>query len=496
MDDFGQLSIRVLSTSLLAYVAYVAWQWHRLSHIPGPFWASLSKFWMVKQSLNKRQPLAFKEMTDKYGTLVRVGPNDLVTDDPEVLRRMMAVRSDYTRGHFYNAMKFEPGKDNLFSMRDEVAHMTLRNKMAAGYSGKENESMEGTIDAQIAGLVDLIQAKYLSTPEHVIPMDIGHKTQYFTLDVISALAFGRPFGYLTKDEDVFDYIKITETYIPIMLTLSNVPWLADLLHSRFLRGLLPKESDKLGFGAFIGVAKAVVQDRFANASKPQPDMLGSFIRNGLTADEACGESLLQVIAGSDTSATTIRAVMLYLIKNPSMYSKIQAEIDQGILTGAISSPIKDSEARNMPYLQAAIKEGLRILPPAPNGMFKQVPPQGDVISGTFIPGGTQIGSCALGIHHSKKIFGPDADSFRPERWLEADAARVAEMTNTVDLVFHYGKYQCLGKNVAWMEFNKVFVELLRVFDFALVQPDKEVKISNGGLWVVEDFWVKVTRRGL
>lgn len=66
------------------------------------------------------------------GSLARVGPNDLVTDDPDILRRMMAVRSPYTRGPWYDAMRFDPMKDNLLSMRDEEAHTALRNKMAAG----------------------------------------------------------------------------------------------------------------------------------------------------------------------------------------------------------------------------------------------------------------------------------------------------------------------------------------------------------------------------
>lgn len=120
------------------------------------------------------------------------------------------------------------------------------------YSGKENESMESTIDKQISKLVELIETKYLSTASSYRPMDYAQKAQYFTLDVISDLAFGRAFGYLEQDDDVFEYIKITNSFIPIMLILANVPSLANLLHSRLFRGLLPSESDKLGFGAFIG----------------------------------------------------------------------------------------------------------------------------------------------------------------------------------------------------------------------------------------------------
>lgn len=207
------------------------------------------------------------------------------------------------------------------------------------------------------------------------------------------------------------------------------------------------------------VAKKVVAERFQAHAASQPDMLGSFIRHGLTQEEASGEALLQVVAGSDTSASTIRLVMLYLLSNPSAYTRLQNEIDTGVATGKISSPIRDSEARELPYLQAVIKEGLRIMPPAAGAFFKTVPPGGDVIAGKFIPAGTQIGSSPFGIHHSKKIFGEDAEMYRPERWLEADGDKLAQMTATVDLVFHYGKYQCLGKTVALMEFNKIFVEV-------------------------------------
>lgn len=484
----------VAALAVAAYLANTLWQWHRLSHIPGPFWAAFSRCWMVRQSLKGRQPIAIKQVTDTYGSLVRIGPNELVTDDPEVLRKINGVRSVYVRGPWYDAMRFDSTRDNLFSMRNEAEHTKLRAKMAAGYSGKENESMETTIETQIAALVELIESKYLSTAREYRPVDFAQKTQYFTLDVISHLAFGHAFGYLSKDDDVFDYIKITNSFIPIMLILANIPELARLLQSRLLRGLLPKESDKLGFGAFIGIAREVVAERFKSGAPSQPDMLGSFIRHGVSQDQASGEALLQVVAGSDTSATTIRIVMLSLLTNPTAYRKLQAEIDDGVKSGKISSPIKDAEARQMSYLQAVIKEGLRIMPPAAGTFFKTVPPGGDMIDGKFVPAGTQIGSSPFGVHHRRELFGADAEIFNPGRWLTADAARQAEMSSVVDLVFHYGKWQCLGKTVALMEFNKIFVELLRRFDFSITHPGTPAKITNAGIWIMEDFWVRIRLR--
>jgi cytochrome P450 len=210
------------------------------------------------------------------------------------------------------------------------------------------------------------------------------------------------------------------------------------------------------------VAKRAVAERFRSSAKTKPDMLASFIRHGLNQEEASGEAFFQVIAGSDTSASTIRIALLSKLTNPGVYRKLQNEIDNAITAGKISSPITDAEGRQMPYLQAVIREGMRIIPPAPGAFFRTVPPGGDMIDGKFIPAGTQIGSSPFGIHHSKKIFGDDAEIFRPERWLEGDTEQLMEMRNTSDLVFHYGKYQCPGKSVAWMEFNKIFVEVRRM----------------------------------
>lgn len=72
------------------------------------------------------------------GSLARVGPNELVTCDPEILRRVWGVRSKYTRGDFYDAVRFDPERDNLISMRSDAAHRALKEKMAAGVRKSTN----------------------------------------------------------------------------------------------------------------------------------------------------------------------------------------------------------------------------------------------------------------------------------------------------------------------------------------------------------------------
>lgn len=67
---FGRSETLLLAGAalVLAAIAHTAWSWYRLSHVPGPFWASLSKYWMVKESIRGRQPIAIKEAIEKYGT--------------------------------------------------------------------------------------------------------------------------------------------------------------------------------------------------------------------------------------------------------------------------------------------------------------------------------------------------------------------------------------------------------------------------------------------
>lgn len=150
--------------------------------------------------------------------------------------------------------------------------------------------------------------------------------------------------------------------------------------------------------------------------------------------------------------------MLHIMSNARVLNRLRAEVDALNPTWPV---ISDAEARTMLYLQAVIKEGLRMFPPVTGLMAKEVPRGGDTFDGIFLPQGTRIGYCAWGIVRRADVWGDDAHEFRPERWIEASPEKLKEMEDTVDLVFGYGRWQCLGRNVALMELNKVFVEVRR-----------------------------------
>ena len=152
--------------------------------------------------------------------------------------------------------------------------------------------------------------------------------------------------------------------------------------------------------------------------------------------------------------------MLYVMTNTRVINALRTEMES-LGTMASDWIISDAQARTMPYLQAVIKEGLRIHPTVVGLQPKEVPAGGDVWNGVALPAGTDIGICYWGFMRRPEIWGEDAAEFRPERWLDSPPERLREMESTWELVFGHGRWQCLGKNVALMELNKVFVEVSR-----------------------------------
>ena len=164
-------------------------------------------------------------------------------------------------------------------------------------------------------------------------------------------------------------------------------------------------------------------------------------------------------AGSDTTATALRSTLLNIITNPAIYSKLQKEIDAAVAREAISETIQHDEAvRELPYLQACIKEGLRIFPPITALRERVTPPEGDIINGHHIPGGVNVGLNMRGVLQNP-VFGADPEVYRPGRWIESSPDTLAEMKRVQELVFGHGFTRCLGINIATMNLNKVLAEV-------------------------------------
>lgn len=184
-------------------------------------------------------------------------------------------------------------------------------------------------------------------------------------------------------------------------------------------------------------------------------------------------------AGSDTTAASLRAVFYYLCQNPTAHRKLLKEIDESDSKGELSDPVTFAEAQSLKYLQAVIREALRMHPAVGLLLERVVPKGGAEVSDIWLPEGTIVGINPWVAARDRSVYGGDADDFKPERWLEADEQQLRLMERNF-LAFGSGTRTCLGKNISLLEMSKLIPQLLRCFEFALSNPEEP--------WQLHDFW--------
>ena len=134
------------------------------------------------------------------------------------------------------------------------------------------------------------------------------------------------------------------------------------------------------------------------------------------------EAWSNIVAGSDTTATSLTSIMFRVMKNPRIYERLVTEIRTAFPPDTNEIPTY-AQTNKLPYLQACIKEALRVLPAIGRPLPRIVPPEGKTLAGETFPEGVIVGIPAWTVHRDKKVWGEDAEIFRPERWLEGDAAK-------------------------------------------------------------------------
>lgn len=194
---------------------------------------------------------------------------------------------------------------------------------------------------------------------------------------------------------------------------------------------------------------------------------------GLTATELTADTSLLLTAGSDTTSTVLSATMFYLIHNPRQLDRVKSEIRASFTS---KHGIRDGNSVNkLVYLRACIDESLRLSPPLPSHLPREVFNEDLVIDNIHIPKGTVVGTSSYAIHHAEEYY-PDPYEFRPERWIVGE--RLDSETNpgeisTVDSVakarsafcpFSLGPFGCPGKNMAYLELTFALATLLFSYD--------------------------------
>lgn len=177
--------------------------------------------------------------------------------------------------------------------------------------------------------------------------------------------------------------------------------------------------------------------------------------------------MLKVLGGADTLAIVIKSIFYHILKTPAAKAKLVAELR----AARLPLPAPYNTIEKLPYLDACIKEGLRMHPVVGHILERVVPATGLTLSdGSILPPGTIVGVNPWVMHYKESIFGAKPDEFRPERWLQGGSetpavfdARIKKMKEA-DLSFGGGNRLCLGRPLGLVEMYKVVATLFTKYN--------------------------------
>jgi benzoate 4-monooxygenase len=394
----------------------------------------------------------------------------------------------------------------LFNTRDRAEHTRKRKTVSHTFSAKSVLQFEQYIHHNLEELQKQWDQRAASQKGDWYQMDALHWFNYLAFDVIGDLAFGAPFGMLEKGRDFAEVRKTPDaepTFAPAIEVLNRrgevsgyvvrvrASLTPKLIYKCRTIGILPQlkpyakyfpdpffSQGMKAIENLAGIAVARVNERLARPDTDRVDLLARLMEgrdengNKLGREELTAEALTQLIAGSDTTSNTSCALLYHCLQHPEVIRKLQQELDDALPSNDVPT---FAAVKDLPYLDSVIKETMRIHSTSSLGLPRMIPPgPGLTISGHHFPQGTVLSVPSYTIHHSKEIWGPDADTFRPERW-----EKITEKQKAAFIPFSYGPRACVGRNVAEMELALIVSTVFRRYEFELRQG--EMKTREGFL---------------
>ena len=489
----------VLPCLSLLVIFSVFQNYQRLRSIPGPFLAKFSNLWRFVSVLKRSPEHTQLKLHQQHGALVRLGPNCVSVQGAEYNPQIYGIGKGFIKSDYYAVFQnVVNGRRaaSLVAMTNESDHARTKRAIANAYALSTLVEFEVLVDSTIRVFLEVLGRRFAQTGQ---VCDLGKYLQYFAFDVIGELTFSKRLGFLEQGQDVDNIISAIGANFSYFSVLGQMPWLDDLLgknpfYVKYFRK--PVSSPILLFAQRLlheRLEKLESGEKTEDEALNKPDFLSRFLaaRKDIEDQEMMNDGKLlsylfmNINAGSDTIASTLRAIFYYLLTNPDTLQELHGELREAHENGKLTTPTPIwSETLQLHYLGAVIKEGLRLNPALSLSLERVVPPDGVTLassnkSSTHLPSGTTVGINPWVQHRSPAIYGHDAEQWNPTRWLSEQEKETKFMEHNL-LTFGAGKRSCLGKNIAMLELHKVVPALIVAFDLT---------IENPKAWTVRNKWV-------
>ncbi|XP_066294384.1 cytochrome P450 2U1-like [Branchiostoma lanceolatum] len=432
-------------------------------------------------SLGRAPHLKLTEWRQQYGDVytVRMGMEDVV-----VLNGYRAIKEAFV--DYKDAFSCRPnvytlnlltsfGKDIVNSKFNQA----YKEKRKFAFSALRSLGMRMGPGSMEENIRDEARQLCLKLSEHgeAHPCDVTDRLAVSVANIICSMVFGKRYDY-----DDVKFLELIKVVNKLVAQLGSSQLMTVFPFLRFVPGVnstnrvLVECSNEVT--AFI--RQEITKHRETLDSENPRDFIDILLCELQTqgkTDCFTEENIVWIIqdmfiAGMETTATTLRWGLLYMVLCPEDQQKVQAELDSVLGTDHDVPTL--AHRSQFPYTEATIREIQRIRAIAPLGG-----PHAAVEDTTFrgydIPAGAQI-LPNLWSANMDPEFWPDPEKFDPRRFLDSDRKVVSRPDSF--LPFSTGRRVCLGEQLAKMELFLIFSSLMKQFTFKL--PEGAAAPSTDG----------------
>ncbi|THU98298.1 cytochrome P450 [Dendrothele bispora CBS 962.96] len=180
------------------------------------------------------------------------------------------------------------------------------------------------------------------------------------------------------------------------------------------------------------------------------------------------ETLNIMIAGRDTTAATLSFVIYSLAKHPESYKSLREEILR-MIGSDTKKPLVYEQVKECKYLRAVINETLRLFPVVPFNIRESIhettwPSPDPTKEPLYVPAGTKTAYSVFMMHRRPDLWGPDAEEFDPNRFLDHRLKEYVGKNPFIFLPFNAGPRICLGQQFAYNEMSFMLIRLVQHFE--------------------------------
>lgn len=287
-------------------------------------------------------------------------------------------------------------------------------------------------------------------------VDIPHDMIGLTLDTIGLCGFDYRFNSFYR-EGFHPFIDALTRTLEISMMQKGLPF-----EDFTMRDRLKQLDEDIGY--MNTLVDDIIRERRQTGGE-QNDLLNFMLagKDPVTGEGLSDENIRYqintfLIAGHETTSGLLSFAIYYLLKNPEMLARAQAEAD-AILGRDISIPPNMKQIGQLEYIRAVLFEALRLWPTAP--AFSLTPFEDDMIGGKYpIKKGAFVTVLALALHRDKSVWGDDPEAFNPENFMgDAESKRPPDSYKP----FGNGQRACIGRQFAIQEAVLVMGMILQRF---------------------------------